>query len=243
MSCAEALQADQRIHTGRNTKLSRTHVKRVRISKAYVPPEDTFPRTAHMSRLRVVTCTPSTSACNHDPRQDFLHVSRLLPQIPSFVRGVPLARSWKLTRNGRKRKRRRGQSGKRRTKDDKRRRKRTEEDRRGQKRTKEYKRGQKMRKGKKAKKRKCALSAGVPTSFQRIATTLHSARLTAERELPPQVLLRLSTLIHLIRLIDPIPNTNSKCCLVVSSSSRNIVALQPREEEERSTNVTSVPPR
>ena len=45
---------------------------------AHVPPEDTFPRTAHMYRLCVVACTPSTSACNHDPWQDFLHMSRLL---------------------------------------------------------------------------------------------------------------------------------------------------------------------
>ena len=63
------------------------------------------------------------------------------------------------------------------TKEDKGRQERTEDDRRGQKRTKGDK-----KKEKKAKKRKGALSAGVPTSFQRITTTLHSTRLTAERD-------------------------------------------------------------
>ena len=107
---------------------------------AHVPPEDTFPRTAHVSRLCVVACPPSTSASNHDLWQDFLHVSRLLPQKPSFVRGVPPARSWKLTRSGRKRKRKRGQRREREdrgvrrtTKDDTGGRKRTEEDTRGHK--------------------------------------------------------------------------------------------------------------
>ena len=121
-------------------------------------------------------------------------------------------RGQKRTKEDRRGKRRTKeyQGGQRTTKEDGRGQKRTKEDKRGQKKTKEYKRGQKMRKGKKAKKRKCALSAGVPTSFQRITTTLHSARLTEERDLPPQVLLRLSTLIHLILLIDTIPKNKFK---------------------------------
>ena len=60
-------------------------------------------------------------------------------------------------------------------------RKRKKEEKGGQRRTEEDKRRTKDDK-KEKKQRKGALSAGVPTSFKRIITTLHSERLTAERD-------------------------------------------------------------